>query len=282
VQGLVLAGAVSLVAAGCGGNDSKEPQKVAVKVTEAGKGQYTIAAPENVKAGAVELSLDNSAAQAPHAASLIKLEDGHTVKEALPIINSNGPPQIPDWLRAEGGVGETKPGESNSATVKLDAGHYVLLDDAENGAKQAPYAEFDVSGDAGGDLPGTDAKVTAAETGTDKYEWQVDGLKAGVNEFTFVAEGKDALHHIVAMPIKGNATIDDVKSELESQQQGPPQTLDFQNGVQTSVIDGGKDEVTKFNLKAGRYAFICFLPDRDKPDKPHFEEGLLKEVTVGS
>jgi hypothetical protein len=40
--------------------------------------------------------------------------------------------------------------------------------------------------------------------------------------------------------------------------------------------------VTTLDLKPGRYAFICFLPDRDEPDKPHYETGLLKEITVPS
>jgi hypothetical protein len=40
--------------------------------------------------------------------------------------------------------------------------------------------------------------------------------------------------------------------------------------------------VTTLDLKPGRYAFICFLPDRDEPNKPHFKQGLLKEVTIPS
>jgi len=79
---------------------------------------------------------------------------------------------------------------------------------------------------------------------------------------------------------KGNATIDDVAKDLDSN--GPPQSVDINKAVQTSIIDGGKKQVTKLNLQAGRYAFICFLPDRDEPDKPHYKEGLLKEVTVPS
>ncbi|MFN2613084.1 MAG: hypothetical protein ABR536_06930, partial [Solirubrobacterales bacterium] len=107
------------------------------------------------------------------------------------------------------------------------------------------------------------------------------GLKAGDNELTFVSEGDQALHHLVAAPIKDDATIDDVKAEFESNSHGLPKTVDIENSVDTSAIDGGEDQVVKLNLKAGRYAFVCFLSDRDEPDKPHFTEGLLKEVTVG-
>ena len=48
----------------------------------------------------------------------------------------------------------------------------------------------------------------------------------------------------------------------------------------TSVLDGGKSEVTSFSLqKPGKYVLFCPLPDRDG-GKPHFEEGLLTTVTV--
>ena len=43
---------------------------------------------------------------------------------------------------------------------------------------------------------------------------------------------------------------------------------------------GGKSQVATLNLRPGRYAFVCFLPDRDEPNKPHFKKGLLKEVTI--
>jgi hypothetical protein len=276
-QGLALAGLATLVAAGCGSSDSKDPGKVAVKVTESGK-TATVEVPAKVEGGAVELTLDNSTGKAPHSAQLVKVDEGHAAEEALKIIGSEGAP-IPAWLRAEGGVPSTKPGETGTATVDLPEGHYLAVDDAAQGGKPA-YTEFDVAGDNGADLPDADASITAAETNGDPpYEWKVDGLKAGENTFTFVSEGKDALHHVIAAPIKGDATIEDVQADLDSN--GPPKSIDFENSVDTPVIDGGKSEVTSFNLPAGRYAFVCFLTDRDEPDKPHFKEGLLKEVTIG-
>lgn len=278
--------ATALIAAGCGSDKSSEPTKVAVKVTEAGKGQYTLQAPSQIKGGVVEFSLDNTGNKAPHSVSVTQIGEGHTAAEGEAIFasfQSPKPQEVPDWIKLYGGVGDTAPGETGTATVKLDKGHYVITDDADNGAKKPATAEFDVTDSGGGDLPKTDAKVTAAETGqTDpEWEWQVDGLKAGTNTFTFVAEGDKALHHLVAFPIIGDATLDDVKQQLA--QHGPPTgppVVDFEKGVNTAAIDGNKSEVTQFTLQPGRYAFVCFLPDRDKPDKPHFEEGLLKEVNI--
>jgi hypothetical protein len=275
-------GAFALTVAGCGDSGSSDPTKVAVKVTEKGQGDYSVAVPAEIEGGAVELTLDNSANKAPHSAQLIQLGEGHTFAEAEPIIDSDKPQEIPDWIRAYGGIGEVSPGESVTSTVKLDEGHYVVQDDAENGAKTSPYTEFDVKETNDADLPESDATVTAATTDSDdpahEYEWEADGLKAGANKITFDSQGDDALHVLVAAPINGNATIEQVGQELDSN--GPPRSIDFQNASSTSVIDGGKQEVTTVNLKPGRYAFICFLPDRDDPEKPHFKQGLLKEVTI--
>jgi hypothetical protein len=276
VRVLLLGGLVAAAGiAGCGSDDS-DPGKVAIQVTQNGN-QSQISLPAKVEGGAVELTLDNSG-KGPASAQLVKVDSGHTAEEALQIVGNEKPQEIPEWLRAEGGVGSTNPGETGTATVDLEEGHYLAVDDDADG--KPPYAEFDVSGDNGADLPDTEATVTAATTGEDdpEYEWQVDGLKAGENTFTFVSEGDKALHHILAAPIKGDATLDDVSAELDSN--GPPKSIDFDSSVNTSVIDGEKDEVTTFNLKPGRYAFICFLTDRDEPNKPHYKEGMLKEVNI--
>jgi hypothetical protein len=273
-------GALAIGAAGCGGGGSDEPGKVAVNVTESGKGDYSVSVPKEIEGGAVDLTLDNSKNQAPHSAQVIQLQGGHTFAEAEPIIDSERPQVIPEWIRAYGGIGQVNPGQTGTATVKLDEGHYVIEDDADNGAKKHAYTEFDVKSTNDADLPSTDAKVTAATTGQKEpeYQWDSSGLKAGSNTITFDSKGDKALHILVAVPVKGNVSDDQLKQQLESN--GEPQNLDFQNSSQTEVLDGGKQEVTSLHLNAGKYAFICFLPDRDEPNKPHFTQGLLKQVTI--
>jgi hypothetical protein len=280
----VAAGALALTAAGCGGGGSDEPTKAAVNVTENGKGDYSLSFPAEVKGGAVQLTLDNTANKAPHMAQVVQIGEGHTYAEAKPILDNPNPTEIPEWIRGYGGVNVVNPGETGTATVKLDEGNYVIRDEASNGAKDVPATEFKVNDTNDADLPDTNATVTAATTGSSdpahEYEWKTDGLKAGENTITFDSQGKEALHIIAAAPIKGTATIDDVAKDLQSN--GPPKSLDPKQFQQTAVIDGDKQEVTQLNLQPGRYAFICFLPDRDDPNKAHFQQGLLKEVTIPS
>lgn len=273
--------ALAVLFGGCGG-DSDQPTKVAIEVTENGRGDYSVSVPRQIEGGAVELTLNNGGNRAPHAAQVIRLGSGHTFAEALPIIDGDKPVPIPGWINGYGGVGPVQPGHSGSATVRLDEGHYVIQDDAENGAKSPPYGEFDVTGTNDAELPETDATVTAATTGSrdpaHEYEWKSEGLEAGANEITFDSQGAEALHILVAAPIRGNATIEQVGRELDSN--APPRSLAFRDATQTEVLDGGKREVTTLELRPGRYAFICFLPDRDEPEEPHYRTGLLKEVTI--
>ncbi len=108
-------GALALTAAGCGSGSNDEPTKVDVKVTEQGKGQYTVQVPKQIEGGAVDLTLNNASNQAPHSAQLIQLQGGHTYAEAAPIINSERPQQIPDWIRAYGGIGQVPPARPGRA-----------------------------------------------------------------------------------------------------------------------------------------------------------------------
>jgi hypothetical protein len=125
-----------------------------------------------------------------------------------------------------------------------------------------------------GDLPSTDGTVTAEEAGKDKYAWDVSGLKAGKQQITFHSEGDEALHLIIAVPVKGKApSLDKIKEDF-SKEGPPPPYLDFEAAQSTAVLDGGKSQTTPIDLKSGQYIFFCPLADRDG-GKPHDEEGLL-------
>jgi hypothetical protein len=266
-----LASAAFLVA--CGGDDNPEPTSLAITAKDAGKGAATLDAPSDATGGLTEVTLTNDSS-APQEAQLARLDEGYTADDLLKVIAGNG--QIPDWLHTEGGIGTIPPGESSTTTVNLPEGNYAIVS-APEGSKTPATADLTVGGGEEGDLPSTDASVTAADEGDDEYKWEISGLTAGENTFTFNSEGDDALHHLILAPIVGDATIDDVKKELESN--GPPESLDFRGSVNTAVLDGDLSEVTQLNLEPGRYAAICFLTDRDSK-KPHFEEGLLDEVEI--
>jgi hypothetical protein len=107
------------------------------------------------------------------------------------------------------------------------------------------------------------------------------GLKAGKNTITF-DNTTNQLHHIVALPLVPGKTAADVKKFLASNgKPSCPPPVNFDQGVSTAVIDQKFKQTTELTLaKPGNYVLLCFISDRDGKGKPHFLEGLDKQVKV--
>jgi hypothetical protein len=249
-----------------------------VTVSESGKtAKYTV--PKSVKGGLTTLTLSNKG-KGPHAAQLVLIKGDHTPQEALKLIAAEDN-KVPEWLRAEGGLGTIPPGKTANASLVLDPGKYLVVDEGGPGSSGPPaYSQFTVAGKAPGSLPTTPTTVTADRTGKDKYAWKVAGeLKSGEQDVTFVSKGKDALHLIVAFKLNGNASKDEIVKGLKSQGK-PPKFVDQSSFTSTAVIDGDKEQTTPLTLKGpGKWVLFCPITDRDG-GKEHFLEGLVKTVTV--
>jgi hypothetical protein len=274
---LAVPAAIGLIAlSSCGGNDEVTASKLSLSIAEQGK-QATFKVPKSVKGGLVDVSLTNKG-KIPHQAQLILIKGDHTAQDVLKTVSGNSR-ETPDWVRGEGGVGTVPPGKTASSTVQIPAGNYMVADlglASENGPPA--YSTFKASESDEGDLPDTGVTVTAAEVGKDKFKWEgLDGLKAGKNRITFQSKGRDALHHILAIPETAGASAEELRRDLETD--NPKTPLDFEKSSDTAVLDGGKSAVIALDLKPGRYAFLCFLTDRDG-GKEHFREGLLATATV--
>lgn len=279
--GLALIAALALTA--CGKDKKKsssgsgKPAAVSISVAPSGKtAKYTV--PSTIKGGLVAISFKNTD-KMPHAAQLVRFDSGHTAQEALKIVGSESN-KTPSWLHAEGGVA-ANPGQTGTGVLNLAAGQYLVTDLGGPGSTGPPAnAEFKVTSGPTGSLPSTPITITGANPGKDKYEWQVTGdLKAGENRVTFDSKGKEAIHFIGAFMIKGNHSNAEIIKGLKSN--GPPPAfVDQSSFVNTAVLDGGKSQTLGLTLrKPGKYVLFCPLTDRDG-GKEHFEEGMLKTITV--
>jgi hypothetical protein len=264
--------------AGCGSSSTKA-SNLSLSISEQGK-SASFKVPKSAKGGLVDVSFKNNG-KAPHGVQFIQYTGNHTSDDVLKQLGTNSP-KTPDWIRGLGGVPSVPGGTSDSATLNLPEGNYVVIDAAalggpSSGPPTTAAMKF-TSGDTG-DLPSTTATVKAAHTGKDKYAWDISGLKSGKQSVTFDSEGNDALHLIAAVPLKGNAPPDSQIVKDLGSNGPPPSYVDAKSFQSTPILDGGKSQTLSLDLKPGKYLFFCPITDRDG-GKPHFEEGLIKTVTV--
>jgi hypothetical protein len=263
--------AATVPVAACGDDDnekssSSKPTSVALELKPSGK-TATMQAPDSIKAGTARITFTNSTKKEA-SGQLIRIEGDHSAKEVRDVSQAwgdKGKP-LPDWVRLAGGTGSAKPGESQSVTQDLTAGKYIAFDIDSN-----VYSQFEVTGSGSGELSTPSARIDAKE-----YSFDASGLKAGKQEVTFDNKGKEP-HFVVGLPIKSGKTIEDVKTFVKSEKGQPP--VDEKQGFDVAVIDGGSKQVVNIQLKKGKYAFLCFVPDREG-GPPHVAKGMVSEAVV--
>ena len=278
LRALALPAAILALAAlsGCGddegdggGGDAQDVQQVEV----AAAGDGTLSGPRQLEAGLNEITLTNNAKR-PSDLQLIYVEGQHSRQEVERVFQGAGEgTPFPDWFFGGGGVGTTAPGSSGSVTQNLQPGTYYAFNTGAGGGN-LPVIDFKVTGEEGdAELPETDATVTARE-----YAFEGEGLKAGENQVLFENAGAQP-HHIIAVPIIGDASIGDVKSFVKTEKGKPP--IAFEQEQSTAVLEGGTSQITTLDLKKpGRYALLCFITDR-QGGPPHAAKGMVSEVEVG-
>ncbi|MET0306485.1 MAG: hypothetical protein ABW196_09695 [Solirubrobacterales bacterium] len=261
--------AIAMIAsalAACGGEDE---QSLTFTITEQGK-QRKVTGPESAEAGTAEITLKNEA-KGGNDLQLIRVEGDHSMQEVVDGLGkaSNGQP-FPDWFFAGGGIGGTKPGESGTVTQVLQPGTYYALS-TEGRPDAESVAVVEVSGEESDEeLPDADATVTAVE-----YGFEAEELPSGSVEIDFENDGAQP-HHLLASQLIGDSTAADVERFFKTEKGKPP--LREENQA-TAVVEGGEGQTVTFDLKPGRYAFYCFISDR-QGGPPHVLKGMVDEFEV--
>jgi hypothetical protein len=269
--------AAVLIAAGCGGDDDdgdSEPSSVAIEAT-GGEGGISFTAPDEVPAGAAEIEFTNSTdIKDDFDAQLVYTSEEHTDEEVAAELRKafQGQP-VAEWFEGGGGVGSTARGETGTATQELREGTYYVVGGPD--PAQPPLTKFTVTaGEDGAELPETEGTVTAQD-----YSFTGEGLTAGSNPVLLENAGAQ-WHHFYASRIAEGATIEEVREFIQSEGegQGPP-PLTEENQAQSTVLEGGTSQVVDLELEPGRYAFFCFISDK-QGGPPHVAQGMVSEVTV--
>jgi hypothetical protein len=277
IRAMVLAAAAALAlgGAGCGSDDddngggepAARPTRLAIKLSGPPK-KPTFDLPDSVEGGVVEIEFSSSV-EGEHSAQLIGAKDGHTPKEALAAGSAwaDKGKALPDWAIVAGGTGDVKQGESTTVTQELPPGRYLVADLASN-----QTAEFEVTGKGGGgEVAAEGGTITATE-----YAFESEGLTAGRSTVLIDNAGQEP-HFVAAIGLKEGATIEQARRFFETEKGQPP--LDESRSFSTAVIEGGEKQSVELDLDAGRYALICFVPDR-AGGPPHAFKGMISEARV--
>lgn len=269
------AGLAALALAACGdddnGSDSSKSETQAFNVTLGADGKLT--GVEGLKSGLTKITFTNQA-KGNHDLQLVKVDGDQTVNDVVKVTSAEDA-EIPTWLHGAGGVGSIASGKTTSVTQVLDGGKYYVLAEPDEGGKPVT-APLDVSGGQGsGTLPSTPAQITASE-----YTFKTSGpLKSGQQQIEF-ADGGEELHHAIFFRLKPGATLAQAKKFLTSDNaSGSPPFEGEGPTTSTAVLDSGVKQVFGANLQAGKYALVCFLPDRTG-GAPHVAKGMITEVDV--
>ena len=165
-------------------------------------------------------------------------------------------------------MGSVPSGKSASATQELAPGSYVVFDIDTNA-----YTELEVTGDSGsGEVAGDGGTIDATE-----YEFTSTGLKAGKSRVLFENTGGEP-HFIAGIGLKPDATIADARKFFRTEKGEPP--IDQSRNFNTAVLDGGAEQAVDLELEDGKYALLCFVPDREG-GPPHVVKGMISEAVVG-
>jgi hypothetical protein len=269
---LTLAGLSAGLLAACGSDE--DAQKLTFTLTQEGK-TATLSGPSSAEAGEAEITLANKGDKDGEL-QLIRVEGDHSAAEVIKVLGDaqQGKP-FPDWFFAGGGLGVTGPGERTTAVQVMKPGTYYAFDleAGQPDAKSVPAIE--VTGEEADATLEGDATVTAVDE-NDEYAFEADALPSGKAEIVFDNQG-DEPHHLLIAPIEGDATAEDVETFFETEKGKPP--IAEEGGFDTAVIEGGESQLVNVDLEPGRYAFFCFISDRDG-GKPHALKGMVDEIEV--
>jgi hypothetical protein len=207
--------------------------------------------------------------------------------------------------KINGGVTAVASGESGNVVLDMDAGEWLVnVNHDDDGGEGIPTisATIMVSGEA------AEEAVIAVDVTASMYEYgfKIEGNpKSGVSLWELTTIGAQP-HHIVIYQVPDGTTEAEFMGFMEMMMSGPPEGspegmpatpelgdsptamgspmagLDPAQVVEvgfSAVISTGRSNWVEFDLPAGTYVAVCFIPDF-ADGMPHIMKGMAEMFTV--
>ncbi|ALA56898.1 hypothetical protein [Nitrospira moscoviensis] len=232
--------------------------------------------PDRIPAGMTTVEIVNHG-QDVHHAQIVKLAAEKTVEDFVSAMKAD-PVHWPGWVNFAGGPNGVMPGERASATMNLDAGHYMVLCIIPD-RQGVPHV-----------MLGMTKPFTVVPVRTVSTSEPIPDLIMTPRDFHFdlskpitagtqtiqVNNGGTQPHEVVVVKLEPGASVKDFIASFEPGASGPPPGR-LAGGL--VGLDRGRRAFFTATFEPGRYALMCFFPDQ-KTGQPHFAEGMISEFTV--
>jgi uncharacterized cupredoxin-like copper-binding protein len=250
---------------------SAVPNVVTVTATE-----YAFEVPRQIPAGVTTFRF-MAQGKEPHHGIMVRLDEGKTVEDLAAAIKEPGPP--PAWAHLDGGMMIGDPTTGSTVTMTLTPGKYALIcfvpsPDGVPHVAKGMVAPIEVTPATGAPAPEPQADV---EVRLADFAFQFSKPLTAGEHVIRVETAPGQPHELVLVQLGDGVTAQQVIAAEMGQTKGPRPSYTFMGGV--APMEAGRHAFIHVNLKPGKYALICFIPDA-KDGKPHLAHGMLKEFTV--
>lgn len=235
---------------------------VTVEITADG-----ISVPAEVPSGVVSFVMQNTSG-ADGSPEIVRLNDGVTVDQLNEALASGDDMAALALVSLQGAPSASV---DNKVTYNLTPGNYVAALFPENGP---PVVQSFTSGaDSGAAAPSADVSAQLVD-----FQFLIpDEIKAGPQVWQIENKG-DQWHEMGILKFNEGATMDDLMAMLQSEESsGPPP---FEDVAFWSPMGPGQTAWVTWDLPAGEYTVVCFLPDLNGDGAPHLAHGMTRTLTV--
>ena len=237
---------------------------VTLKVTDAG-----LEVPSEIPSGIVAIAVEGGDPE--NMPELARLNDGVTMDQ---LNEALGQPDPMAALPLVTLLGSASRGVDDQVVHDLQPGDYAAVLFLPDGPPQVvPVTSGDPSGAV---APAADVNVALVD-----FSFVMpDTIAAGTHVWQIENMGEQ-WHEMGIIKLNEGVTLDDIMAMLmESGPEGPDGPPPFEDLAFWLPMDPGQKAWVTWDLPAGEYTVICFLPDLKSDMSPHAAHGMVRTLTV--